>query len=85
MLVVGKLDKPTYCAVCKFNSLRNRIIHKIFHEPYDTPRPAMSKSEYDRAFTFGVRLSWKLEGILARLATRGKVGGRTAVRRNRSA
>jgi len=85
LLVVGKIDKTTFDAVSKFNSMRNKIIHKIFYEPYDGPRPEISKAEYNRAFDFGVELSWKLECILGKLATRGKVGGRAAGHKNKNA
>ena len=83
LLVSGKLDKPTFDAVNRFNSMRNKIIHKIFNEPYDSPAKPISKVEYDKAFTFGTELSWKLEGTLGKLATRGKVGERTPAQKKK--
>jgi len=74
LFVTGKMNKTTFDAVCRFNAMRNRVIHKLFQQKYDTPGPSISVSEYSAAFEYGIRLSNRLEGQLARLATRGKVG-----------
>jgi hypothetical protein len=75
------MNKNTFDAVCKFNGMRNRVIHKLFHQKYDVPgpSPSLSITEYSTAFKYGMRLSSRLEGVLARLATRGNIGrGRKA-------
>jgi hypothetical protein len=74
LFVIGKMNKTTFDAVCRFNAMRNRIIHKLFHQKDDALGPSITVSEYSKAFQYGIGLSNRLEGVLARLATRGAVG-----------
>jgi hypothetical protein len=73
LFVTGKMNKTTFDAVCRFNAMRNKVIHKLFHENYDGRGPSISVSEYSTAFEYGIQLSNRLEWHLARLATRGTV------------
>jgi hypothetical protein len=88
LFVAGRLNKGTYEAVCRFNTLRNRVIHGLFHKSYDKVGPKVSAAEYAAAFDHGLRLSNRLETVLSDLAVRGKVGRTTPHKvgpRNRAA
>jgi hypothetical protein len=74
LFVIGKINRTTFESIRSFNSMRNKIIHKLFHEDYDKGVKKIKLEEYDKAFKYGMELSWKLEGIIGKLATRGKVG-----------
>jgi hypothetical protein len=73
LFVLGKMPKSTYDDVCKFNSMRNKIIHKLFIESYDGEMPSVKFEEYQKVFKKGIGLCEKLDWCLAKLATRGKV------------
>lgn len=72
LFVLGKMPKVTFETVCRFNSQRNKVIHRIFHESYETGRVPISFNECEETFRLGEKLADKLESLLARLATRGK-------------
>ena len=74
LFVVGKMPKTIYDDVCKFNSMRNKVIHRLFVEPHDGEMPSVKFDEYQRVFEKGIKLCEKLDWHLAKLATRGKVG-----------
>ncbi len=74
LFVTGKMPKQTYDAANRFNAMRNKVIHRLFHAPYEGGAPSVGIAEYQAAFKIGMKLSDKLEGHLARLATRGKPG-----------
>lgn len=75
LFVVGKMPKSVYNDVCKFNSMRNKVIHRLFVEPYDGEMPSVKFEEYQQVFDKGIKLCQKSDWHLAKLATRGKVGG----------
>lgn len=72
LFVLGRMPKTTFDKVCQFNSQRNKVIHRIFHESYESGLVPISFSKCEAAFRSGEKLAEKLEGHLARLATRGK-------------
>lgn len=73
LYVTGKMPKSTFDAVLKFNAMRNNVIHQIFRESYEDGAIFINVKDYDAALRIGLKLSDKLEGHLAKLATRGKV------------
>jgi hypothetical protein len=81
LFVLGKMNKTTFDAVYRFNSMRNRVIHKLFHRTYDKVGPTVDIAEFSKAFDFGIQLSDRLESILSKLATGGKVSA--SLSRNR--
>ncbi len=56
LLVSGKLTKKEYDDLQRFNSLRNRVVHKFFLEPYEKDYKGVPKKEYDLVFQAGMRL-----------------------------
>jgi hypothetical protein len=74
LFIVGKMPKSLYQDVCKFNSMRNKVIHRLFVEPYDGEMPSVSFDEYGKVFKSGIKICQKLDGHLAKLSTREKVG-----------
>lgn len=73
LFIVGKMPENLYQDVCKFNSMRNKVIHRLFIEPYDGEMPSVRFDEYRKVFKNGIKICQKLDGHLAKLATRGKV------------
>jgi len=74
LFVTAKMPKRLYDDVSRFNSMRNKVIHRLFVEPYDGEMPSVKFTEYERVFKKGGKLCEKLDLHLAKLATRGKVG-----------
>ena len=56
LFVSGRLTKNEYEELQRFNSLRNRVVHKFFWEPYDKDFKGVPRNEYDAAFKAGSRL-----------------------------
>jgi hypothetical protein len=57
----GRLTKKEYDDLQRFNSLRNRVVHKFFREPYDKDYKGVPKKEYDLVFQVGMRLVDKID------------------------
>jgi hypothetical protein len=74
LFVTGKMPKSTFDTVCKFNSMRNKVIHQMFHEKYESGAVPISFKDCEKTFAVGLKLCERLENRLATLATRGKVG-----------
>jgi hypothetical protein len=56
LLVSGKLTKAEYDELQRFNSMRNRVVHKFFWEPYAKDYKGVPKKDYDLVFQMGIRL-----------------------------
>jgi hypothetical protein len=61
LLIIGKISKKEYKELQEFNSLRNKIVHKLFHDPYDKEYKGVPLKDYDRVFNRGIKLSKKME------------------------
>jgi len=56
LYVTGQIKKSEYQSILKFNSMRNQIIHRLFHETYEEGIKGVSKKEFDIAFKSGLAL-----------------------------
>lgn len=56
LYVTGQINKSQYQSILKFNSMRNQIIHRMFHETYEEGIKGVSKKEFDVAFKSGLKL-----------------------------
>ncbi|HWR81680.1 MAG TPA: hypothetical protein VN285_00095 [Candidatus Deferrimicrobium sp.] len=75
LLVTGKIDKKTFDRLSQFNSLRNKLIHRLFFEYYEKQYRGIPRKEYDRVYRMGLKLCGYVEGKRAILSTRGKPRG----------
>jgi hypothetical protein len=78
----GKLTKKEYNQFQQFNSLRNKVVHKFFWEPYDKDYKGVPKKEYDQLFQVGMKLVEGVERKAGLLLHRKK--GRTKQKRGQS-
>ena len=51
LLILNQITKVQFDEFSKFNSMRNKVVHQIFKEPYDEAHFGVSKSEYDLVFS----------------------------------
>lgn len=72
LYVTGKMPKVTFESVCRFNSMRNKVIHRMFHEDYENGAAPIPFKDYKSAFDAGMKISDRLEIVLSNLAMRGK-------------
>jgi len=68
LYILNILSDNEYQQSVKFNSTRNQLIHKIFHEPYEKIYEGIPKKEYDNVFKQGLKLA-----DIIRLKTEEKV------------
>jgi hypothetical protein len=61
LLIIGKISQKEYKELQEFNSLRNKIVHKFFYEPYDKEYKGVPLKDYDRLFKRGIKLAKKME------------------------
>lgn len=61
LFVLSQLSDSEYQKTLKFNSLRNKLIHKIFHEPYEKEYKGILKTEYESVFNHGKQLAELLQ------------------------
>ncbi|WP_040495092.1 hypothetical protein [Fulvivirga imtechensis] len=57
LYILNILSENEYQQSVKFNSTRNQLIHKIFHEPYEKIYEGIPKKEYDNVFKQGLKLA----------------------------
>jgi len=57
LYILNILSDNEFQQLTKFNSTRNQLIHKIFHEPYEKIYEGIPKKEYDNVFNQGMRLA----------------------------
>ena len=50
LLAVGQITKQESLDLLQVNSVRNKMIHRLFKEPYVYAHPGFPKEEYDRVF-----------------------------------
>jgi hypothetical protein len=61
LLVSGKLTEKEYKDLQRFNSTRNRVVHKFFWEPYKKNYKGVPKKEYDHIFNTGMKLVERMD------------------------
>jgi uncharacterized protein YutE (UPF0331/DUF86 family) len=61
LFILSQINENEYQKLTKFNSLRNQLIHKIFHEPYVKQYNGIPKNEYDDVFKQGKALTELLQ------------------------
>ncbi|MEZ4910286.1 MAG: hypothetical protein R2774_05440 [Saprospiraceae bacterium] len=57
LFILSQITETEYQKIIKFNSLRNQIIHKVFHEPYKKAYKGIPRAEYDNVFEQGKELA----------------------------
>ena len=57
LYILSQITEDEFQKIIKFNSIRNQIIHKIFHEPFEKEYNGVPKTEYDKVFYDGVFLA----------------------------
>ena len=50
LLILNQITKPEFDEFNKFNSMRNKVVHQIFKEPYDDIYLGLPKTDYDAVF-----------------------------------
>jgi hypothetical protein len=55
LFVLGQLNSGEYRDLLELNSARNKIIHKLFRDPYEEIYPGFSKKEFDVVFKKSIR------------------------------
>ena len=50
LFVLNQITKDEFSEFSKFNSLRNKVVHQIFKEPYDQVHEGVPKEDYDTLF-----------------------------------
>lgn len=61
LYVLSQISESEYQRITKFNSLRNQVIHKIYHEPYEKIYEGVPKKQYDEVYNIGVKLADQLQ------------------------
>lgn len=56
LFITGKLNQTEYNKLQRFNSTRNRVVHKFFWEPYEKDYKGVPKKEFDEIFQAGINL-----------------------------
>jgi len=67
LFVIGEYNHDLYTRIRRFNATRNKIIHRIYLDPYDKPYPGVPRSEYDDVFAIGKELAEILEVLSHKL------------------
>jgi len=57
LYILSQLDEHEYQMIIKFNKMRNDVIHKLYHDPYDKTYEGIPKNQYDEVFLIGMNLS----------------------------
>ena len=57
LFILSQLTENEYQKIIKFNGIRNQLIHKIYHDPYEKIYKGVPKEKYDEAFKIGMELS----------------------------
>lgn len=57
LLVLGQITKEEYQDLQQLNTMRNKIIHQMFKEPYEKEFKGIPKKEYDAVFKISLQYS----------------------------
>jgi hypothetical protein len=58
---LGEVSESEYKELVRLNSLRNKIIHKMFYEPYEKVFEGISLKNYNVAFRISKKLAKSME------------------------
>ena len=61
LYILNQISLLEYSEIKEFNSLRNKVIHKIYYDPYDGVYEGVSKENYDKVFNLGIILADSLQ------------------------
>ena len=50
LFILGQITKEEYDGMQELNSMRNKIIHQMYKDPYEKEFKGIPKTEYDRVF-----------------------------------
>ena len=70
LFVAGVISARQFDRIQKFNRVRNNLIHKFFHDPYEKPYPGILRREYSAALRIGDKLGWELLELVERRSFR---------------
>lgn len=65
LFVTGKLSELEHSKLQRFNSTRNRVVHKFLWEPYEKDYKGVPKREFDEIFQAGISLVNEMDGKAA--------------------
>lgn len=65
LFITGVLDASAHDRISSFNRVRNNLIHKLFHDPYEREYLGIPKNEYDLALNEGIELGYLIESMSA--------------------
>lgn len=57
LFILGQFSRNEYQNVLQFNSMRNQVVHKLFHEPFNEGEKGIPRTDYDRVFKLGLEMS----------------------------
>ena len=63
LFIIGAIPEDTLNKILAFNRVRNNLIHKLFHDPYEKEYLGIPRDEYDKAFRDGVDLGYLIENM----------------------
>jgi|SRR6478735_3516598 len=56
LYVIGQINQTEFQNILNFNSMRNKVIHQLFKEPYDKAIKGVPLNEYDIVYKNGLEL-----------------------------
>lgn len=56
LYVLGQISRKEYQDAIQFNKMRNQLVHKIFHDPYDQGFKGIPSEEFAIVFKQGLEL-----------------------------
>lgn len=56
LYILGQIEQNEYQSILKFNSMRNQIVHRLFHETYEEGIKGVPKKDFDAIFKQGLTL-----------------------------
>jgi hypothetical protein len=64
LFIAGVLSERQVARILDFNRIRNNVIHKLFHDPYEKEYRGVPVKEYSAAFRAGNKLGWELQTLV---------------------
>lgn len=65
LFITGVIDASLHDRLSAFNRVRNNLIHKLFHDPYEKEYLGIPRDEYDLALDEGIELGYLIENMSA--------------------
>jgi len=67
LYVIGQFDFNEYVSLRELNSARNKLIHKMYFEPYEKEYKGFIKKDLDKIFKTSLRLSELIEDKIIKI------------------